>query len=638
MKTPHWLLGTLAVALWSGLATYSPGVESVGGQSQVNPNVPPETPEEAARHLRVKVEPLYPPLAKLARVDGRVRIEVLVNTDGSVARVVQSSGHPLLARAAIEAAKKYRYEPFVQNGAAVPAIFWVEIDFELPAYKPHSVPFPEIRDYGSIIVTMDAGYHRLKITGDGTVEFEGKNYVVIEGTHRGKITAEEFRAMVEAFRAADFYSLDDEYGAGVSDAAFTETSIQIGGERKKVRGCLPHEPPALRILEDAVAKLSHSDQWVVGNAETVPGILNENQNRDQAREILSKALPAAATYSTAAEVADFLRAGANTQQTEQHFDGCTALMRAAERGLPDMVRLLLQAGADPRLKDHLHRTALMFAATSGNAEVLSQLLPAGMVNARSQYGTTALMAAAAAGNPALVQMLLRAGAQVNDRDKLGSTALIAGSLGDLDSFTDGAMMWGPRPEVPDGVVHRDAVVRLLLEAGADIHARNRDGETALFSLEDDAVRELIAHRIDLNVRNEYGETALMETVSDDIAKLLIEGCADVNARDRKGRTALMRAAENNYFQKIRALTATPKLQIDRREHEGNTALMIAAGDAHPDCVKVLLDAHADMNQKDKSGWTALQIAEAGISNAREGYKIQGFKQTVDLLHKAGAPK
>jgi TonB family protein len=567
----------------------------------------------------------------LAKIEGTVRLEVLVNPEGKVARTVQSSGHPLLIRVASDAAEKYTYRPFIENGKAVPAIFWIEIEFTLPKYKPHSVPFPEVKDYRSVVITMDTGYYSLRVAGDGTVEFEGSGFVLLDGKHHGRISGDEVHKLVEAFRDADFFSLLESDGITVCDAAPTNFFIAIGDQRKSVTAYTFEGPEALRRLEDSIAELSHSDQWVKGTAETVPGIINEHRSPAETREILSQALPVA-VYSTTAVVDDFLRAGADVDRTDSI--GCTALMRAAERGVPDMVQLLLKAGANPRAKDHFARTALMFAARSGNNDVVALLLPYGLVNARSQRGSTALMAGSAEGNPDVVQTLLHAGARVNERDALGVTALFAGSTGDLDSFWDGELFGRSRPEVPEDVVHRDAMVRLLMEAGADPNARNKDGETALFSLEDDAVRELIAHRIDLNIRNNDGETALIETVAEDIAKLLVAAGADVNARDSKGRTALMAAAGNNYVAKIRVLTAAKNLQIDRRGRDGRTALMIAASDASPECVRALLDSHADPNLVDAQGQTALQIAEAGLSSAREGYKVDGYKKSIELLRHA----
>ena len=626
----------VALVLVTGRATpvlvAQPTIHLAQEQADVSPAPTTFSSDEAERHLIETVQPTYPPLARVAGLEGPVRLEVLVNPDGKVARTVQTSGHPLLIRAASDAADKYTYRPFIVNGKAVPAIFWIEIDFTLPKYQPHSVPFPEVKDYRSVVITMDTGYYRLRITGGGTVEFEGRQGVLLEGKHRGTLSAEEFRTLVEAFRTADFFSLNEEYNSGTTDVAWTSTSIEVGDQRKRVDADPNGAPPALRTLEDRVAELSHSDQWVKGTAETVPRLLSEGRSPDDSKEILSKALPGA-VYSTTAIVSDFLRAGADVDRTDS--EGCTALMRAAERGNPDMVQLLLKAGANPRAKDQFARTGLMLAAESGNSNVVAPLLPFGLVNARSRRGSTALMAAAAAGNPDVVQTLLHAGARVNDRDAMGVTALLAGSTGDLDSIWDGELVGRPHPEVPEEVVHRDAVVRLLLEAGADPSAHNKDGETALFSLEDDAVQELIAHKIDLNVRNNGGETALIETVSEDIAKLLVAAGADVNAQDSRGRTALMEAANNNYYAKIRALTAAKHLQIDRRGRDGRTALMIAAGDARPECVRALLEGHADPTLRDKQGRTALQIAEAGLSSARQGYEIDGYKKTIDLLRHVG---
>jgi hypothetical protein len=124
-------------------------------------------------------------------------------------------------------------------------------------------------------------------------------------------------------------------------------------------------------------------------------------------------------------------------------------------------------------------------------------------------------------------------------------------------------------------------------------------------------------------------------VSEDIAKLLVVAGADVNARDSKGRTALMEAADRNYYAKIRALTAAKNLQIDRRGRDGMTAFMIAASDASPECVRALLEGHANPDLRDRLGRTALQIAEDGLSSAKEGYKVEGYKKTIDLLRRAG---
>lgn len=66
---------------------------------------------EIVRRAKAKVQPDYPDLARRMNITGSVRIEVTVSPNGTVkdARVV--GGHPVLAGAAMEAAKKWRFEP-----------------------------------------------------------------------------------------------------------------------------------------------------------------------------------------------------------------------------------------------------------------------------------------------------------------------------------------------------------------------------------------------------------------------------------------------------------------------------------------------------------------------------------------------
>ena len=67
--------------------------------------------EEIIRRAKSKVQPSYPDLARKMRIAGTVKIEVVVSPNGSVkgARIV--GGHPVLANAALDAAKKWRFEP-----------------------------------------------------------------------------------------------------------------------------------------------------------------------------------------------------------------------------------------------------------------------------------------------------------------------------------------------------------------------------------------------------------------------------------------------------------------------------------------------------------------------------------------------
>jgi len=67
--------------------------------------------EEIVRRAKSRVQPVYPELARKMNIAGTVKIEVVVAPNGTVrdARIV--GGHPVLANAALDAAKKWRFEP-----------------------------------------------------------------------------------------------------------------------------------------------------------------------------------------------------------------------------------------------------------------------------------------------------------------------------------------------------------------------------------------------------------------------------------------------------------------------------------------------------------------------------------------------
>jgi TonB family protein len=79
-----------------------------------------------------KVDPIYPSDARVQRVEGAVVVDALVAEDGNVREVQVTSGPPLLARAAAQAVKRWRYEPFQLNGKPVPIHNQITIQFKLP--------------------------------------------------------------------------------------------------------------------------------------------------------------------------------------------------------------------------------------------------------------------------------------------------------------------------------------------------------------------------------------------------------------------------------------------------------------------------------------------------------------------------
>ena len=78
-----------------------------------------------------KVTPNYPPLAKQARIQGAVVLQAEISKEGTIQNLQLISGHPMLAPAAIEAVKQWRYKPYLLNGEPVAVETQVVVNFSL---------------------------------------------------------------------------------------------------------------------------------------------------------------------------------------------------------------------------------------------------------------------------------------------------------------------------------------------------------------------------------------------------------------------------------------------------------------------------------------------------------------------------
>lgn len=108
--------------------------------------VPPPGPVRAAgaKIIRIKVggqveppkliyqpKPEYPPLARMERIQGIVRLEAIINRDGTVQDLTLISGHPLLVKAAFDAVARWRYQPTLLNGNPVEVVMEFDVKFNL---------------------------------------------------------------------------------------------------------------------------------------------------------------------------------------------------------------------------------------------------------------------------------------------------------------------------------------------------------------------------------------------------------------------------------------------------------------------------------------------------------------------------
>jgi len=75
--------------------------------------------------------PEYPPLAKSARISGVVHLIGIIGRDGTIRNLQLVSGHPLLARAALEAVQQWIYQPTLLSGEPVEVIAPIDVYFTL---------------------------------------------------------------------------------------------------------------------------------------------------------------------------------------------------------------------------------------------------------------------------------------------------------------------------------------------------------------------------------------------------------------------------------------------------------------------------------------------------------------------------
>ena len=126
--------------------------------------------EQALRLTAEAPAPAYSGLAMQAKLQGLVRIDVLVSESGGVVSATFLSGHPLLAKAALEAAKRRSYRPLLVNGKPTPFITTVEYG------GPAGLPYPS-RDGEDIVTRFESNVQPVvhEICGGDRASFPAKS-------------------------------------------------------------------------------------------------------------------------------------------------------------------------------------------------------------------------------------------------------------------------------------------------------------------------------------------------------------------------------------------------------------------------------------------------------------------------------
>jgi periplasmic protein TonB len=115
------------------------GLPSAAPPPPPPPAAKPKAPDKPIRvggnvsqaNLISQPKPVYPPLAKAARVQGVVKFEAQISKDGSIQNLHLISGPPLLVQAAMQAVQNWKYRPTLLNGEPVEVITTIDVNFTL---------------------------------------------------------------------------------------------------------------------------------------------------------------------------------------------------------------------------------------------------------------------------------------------------------------------------------------------------------------------------------------------------------------------------------------------------------------------------------------------------------------------------
>lgn len=283
-------------------------------------------------------------------------------------------------------------------------------------------------------------------------------------------------------------------------------------------------------------------------------------------------------------------------------DATAALADAVSWKKVDVVRDLLDHGADPNGKFPYNNTPLTAAVSTGNTAIVELLIAHGAdVNATNGNNDTPLVCAASRDASEIVKLLLAHGAKVDAAGSQGNTPLNALALyGDVKRCESAELLIAAGANV-NAAAYRTplidaarrnwvALARILLDHGADVNWRTRFGDTAISSaVEEHAGLEMLALLADHGANLNLGQPLTKAARAGDLPtmELLLAKGADIDAADGDGWTALMRVCD----------TADSPKQVD--------------------AVKLLLAHGAALGATANSGWSLFDAARANTGRLRD---------------------
>ena len=438
------------------------------------------------------------------------------------------------------------------------------------------------------------------------------------------------------------------------------------GDRAAVRSLIEQRANVNAASTDGTTAIA----WAVNrdDVESAELLIQAGANVNAATDYGVTPLSLACTNRNAVLVERLLKAGANLSAAV--WTGETPLIVCARTGKVETVNSLLSHGADPNVKEAQQgHTALMRAVAETHAGVVEALVKHGAdVHVRSKGGFTALLFAAQQGDIASARILLAAGADVNEAHPINGTALVVAAASSREKFAIFLLENGANPNamdayglsalhyaIPRGIAGIDSVSTVfrpyeelppdMPELVKALLARGSNSNAAITRDFPPYSRSPYALQTSL-----VGVTPFLLAASSgnvDIMDELLRAGADPKVKSKDGSNALMLAAgvgrvdeRENSAENANAVEAAKlalKLgsDINAANARGRTAMHGAAGIGANGMIEFLVANSANMEAKDRQGYTPLGVA-AGRAPRGGDSASRVYEGTVDLLLKLGA--
>ncbi|MDO5465146.1 MAG: ankyrin repeat domain-containing protein, partial [Akkermansia sp.] len=319
-----------------------------------------------------------------------------------------------------------------------------------------------------------------------------------------------------------------------------------------------------------------------------------------------------------------MAAGADVNKMME--DNRTPLHVAALHGQTTCVKILIKAGADVNKTDKEGKSPLICAAFAENVEIIQDLISAGaIVNIVDKKNNRPLHVAVSQNNIKCVQALITAGANLNLQNEYrGDTPLhIAAGYGYTQCaqliIASGANInstnsVGNTPLHEAAKYNQTECVQALIEAGADVNKGNNTPLSEAVQKGHIECIQLLLYTpgIDINcLVNWFDDTALHYAVKEnraDILSLFIKAGADVNIRNKDGKTPLWLAVEKERFDFLQLLVAAGANVNEPLNNRKETLLHHAIHCKNIALVKQIISVGANVNIEDISRTTPLMLA------------------------------